>query len=126
MPVLIRTFLFLFALIFIGSMCANSADAQLVRGFNRHFGIYSGAGYHSRTPMTDSSYYNSYSPANSTYHSGVSGLNNYSSNGLYDDSSSSHPGTGAYGGSTSRTRNVSAPLFPVSKWHSRFRGNLGG
>jgi len=31
MPVLIRTFLFLFALIFIGSMCANSADAQLVR-----------------------------------------------------------------------------------------------
>lgn len=127
MACLVRTFLFMFMLIFVGSLFANGADAQVARAIARNVGVFSSDGYHSQSPLVDSDYYNPWSATNHTYispeanASRLSEINHYPSHGLYGDALGSYPGRGAYSGNF---RNIS--LRPLSKWHGSVRGNWLG
>lgn len=68
MAAMIRTFGLLTLLVFLTSLLANTAEAQMGRNLSRRLGILGGDGYHSATPLTRPSYYNPYSPLNSSYY----------------------------------------------------------
>lgn len=66
MAAILRLYTVLFVLVLVSSLLVNSADAQVVRNFQRHLGVLGGDGYHRAMPLTDPTWYNPYSPLNST------------------------------------------------------------
>ncbi len=66
MLALVRAFGLMATIIFLSSLVANQADAQILRGTVRGLGVLPGSGYHVNQPLTDSSYYHPYSSANSS------------------------------------------------------------
>jgi hypothetical protein len=65
MSAIVRAFGLLVSIIFLSSLVANSAQAQIARGAVRTMGILPGSGYHVKESLTDSSYYQPYSEVNS-------------------------------------------------------------
>ncbi|MBL8854227.1 MAG: hypothetical protein JNK57_09675 [Planctomycetaceae bacterium] len=65
MSVIIRALGLLVFIIFLSSLVANSASAQIARSTFRTIGVFPGSGYHVKEPLTDSSYYHPYSAVNS-------------------------------------------------------------
>ncbi|MDP1562843.1 MAG: hypothetical protein Q8M16_15810 [Pirellulaceae bacterium] len=65
MSVVVRAFGLLVAIIFLTTLVANTAEAQLARTTFRQIGVFPGSGYHMKQPLTDSSYYHPYSAVNS-------------------------------------------------------------
>lgn len=65
MSVVVRAFGLLVAIIFLTTLVANTAEAQVARTTFRAIGVFPGSGYHVKEPLTDSSYYQPYSAVNS-------------------------------------------------------------
>lgn len=127
MSAIFRSFALLMALVCVGSLLANSAEAQVGRALSRHLGVGYGNGYHTKTPLTDSSYYNPYSNLNSNYYGAHAGVWNQSySSGFGSYSSFGAAQFGAYGASYYPGARVPNNYLdrPLPKWHGTTRSNL--
>lgn len=107
------------AIIFLSSLVANTADAQIARGTFRNFGVFPGSGYHVKDPLIDSSYYHPYSAANSQTLTGGMGSSVY---GVVSPgySNSYDMEFGSYPGNINAVNRSSTPRW--FGWNSPARG----
>lgn len=116
MPSLIRAIGLLVCIIFVTSLVANQADAQVLRATTRTLGVFPGSGYHVKTPLTETRYYNPYSEHNTPRYvspsdSSVMGLAPSGYWGSYGVEFGSYPGH-----SVVSDRVVSPRVFRWNAW----------